>query len=358
MRRSFALAVSIILITAVLFSGCKKEKAPQNSSSAPQKEYLNASSSIAKTETDGNFTFAFDPYVLPEDVKEAIGGTLYYNRFVNAIINQKDTVSMPSREVYDNVRFALGENFPFSILIENYRYDSQNNQVLISYAFEKTHDEKITDFKKAVQEVFDECVMNSDDDTLAAMSLYKWVSENITVVKNNTVKEETTSDVDTTSSSIAQNEEETSDSVQTDIYTTLINKEGTDESVAALYNFLVMQIGVEGKSVSAWEDTKTYSTWNLIKLDSKWYHCDIAKEQKATDGAGLKYFGMTQKRVLEYVKSDELYVGEWNWFTNQPPKANSGRFSDFASVTSWEIDGLRNKIKAYTEEFNHFIWEI
>lgn len=358
MKRSFALAISFVLIITVLLSGCKKGKEPPSSWVSTQKEYLNASSSIAKTETDGNFTFAFDPYVLPEDVKEAIGGTLYYNRFVNAIINKKDTVSMPSREVYDNIRFALGENFPFSILVENYRYDSKNDQVMISYAFEKTHNDKIDEFKTAVGDVFDECVMNSDDDILAAMSVYKWVAENITVVKNNATKTENNVSSDMASSSIAQTEDEAPDKIQTDIYTTLIKKEGTDESVAALYNFLVMQIGIEGKSVSAWEDNKTYSTWNIIKLDSKWYHCDIAKEQKSTDGAGLKYFGMTQKRVLEYIKSSEIFTGEWKWFSNEPPKANSGRFSDFSSVTSWEIDDSRNKIKAYTEQFNQFIWEI
>ena len=175
---------------------------------------------------------------------------------------------------------------------------------------------------------------------------------------SNISKTENNTNSDIASSSIAQTEEEGQDKVQTDIYTTLINKEGTDESVAALYSFLLMQIGVEGKSVSAWENNKTYTTWNLIKLGSKWYHCDIAREQKATDGAGLKYFGMTQKRVLEYIKSTELFVGEWKWFSSEPPKANSDRFSDFISVTSWEIDDSRNKIKAYTEQFNQFIWEI
>lgn len=354
MRKSLTLVVALILIVTVLFSACKKDKVTGTSSKAPEKEYLNASSSIAKTEEDGNFTFSFDPYVLSEDVKEAIGGTLYYNRLVNAIINKKSTVSIPSREVYDSVRFALGENFPFSILLENLRYNSEKNEVLISYAFEKTHDDKITEFKKAVGDVFDECVVNSDDNVLAAMSVYKWLAENITIIKDNSSKSENKSD--TTSSSIAQDEEK--ESVKTDIYTTLIDKKGTDESVAALFNFLVMQIGVEGKSISAWESTKTYNTWNLIKLDSKWYHCDIAREQKATDGAGLKYFGMTGERVSKLIKDKEMFLGEYSWFTNTPPKANSDRFSDFSNVSSWEIDASRKQIKAYTEEFNHFIWKI
>jgi len=356
MRKSLTLAVSLILVVTVLFSACKKDKVTGTSSKAPEKEYLNASSSIAKTEDDGNFTFSFDPYVLPEDVKEAIGGTLYYNRLVNAIINKKASVSMPSREVYDNVRFALGENFPFSILIENLRYNSEKNEVLISYAFEKTHNDKISEFKKAVGEVFDQCVVNSDDNVLATMSVYKWLAENITVNSESSSKTENESDI--TSSSVAQDEQETNDKVKTDIYTTLIDKEGTDESVAALFNFLVMQIGVEGKSISAWESTKTYNTWNLIKLDSKWYHCDIVREQKATDGAGLKYFGMTGKRVSELIKDKEMFIGEYSWFTNTPPKANSNRFSDFSNVSSWEIDTSRKQIKAYTEEFNHFIWQI
>lgn len=362
MKKSLALTVSLILIITALFSACKKKEVPQTSSKAPEKEYLNASSSIAKTETDGDFTLAFDPYVLPQDVKEAIGGTLYYNRLVNAIVNQKDSVSVPSREVYDNIRFALGENFPFSILVKNLRYNSENKEVMISYSYENTHDEKIAEFKNAVGDVFDECVVNSDDDVLATMSLYKWICENISIVKDgapqkddNTV--ETSSLIAQTEDEIENNTAET-ETVKTDIFSTLIKKEGTDESVAALFNFLVMQIGVEGKSVSAWENDKTYRTWNLIKLDDKWYHCDVEKEQKATDGAGLKYFGQTQERVSEYIKSDKMFIGEWNWFTSTPPKSNSNRFKDFSKVSSWEIDASRKQIRAYTEEFNHFVWEI
>ncbi len=365
MKKLGAFALVCILVMSMMLVSCKNKEKEETSSDTSSKIYLNASSTIAKTETDGSFTFAFDPYVLPSDIKEAIGGSLYYNKLVSAILKKETGVSVPSRDVYDNIRFALGENFPFSALVEGVRYDAENQKILISYNFEKTHNEKINDFKDRVQEVFDTSIMNSDDDTLAAMLIYKWISENITVTKNTFLVENINSDnseseQESASSSIAQTEEnaDKNENVKTDIYNTLINKEGTCESVSALYNFLLLQLGIECKTVSSWIDNETYYTWNMVNLDSKWYHCDISKEQKATEGAGLKFFGMTQDKVSEYITSKEYFTGEWTWFTSDLPKSNSKRFEDFASVSSWSVSDSRSQIEAYTEEFSRFVWDI
>lgn len=363
MKKISALLLALVIILGCILVSCKNNEKDNNSSDTSSKAYLNASSSIAKTEEDGSFTFAFDPYVLPTDVKEAIGGSLYYNKLVSAILKQEKSVAIPEGKIYDNVRFALGENFPFSALIEKLRYDAENKQVLISYTYEKSHDEKIEEFKKAVQNVFDESIVDNDDDILAAMLLYKWISENITITQNTFIVEDINSEENENnaeSSYIAQTEDsiETNENVKTDIYNTLISKKGTAESVASLYDFLLLQLGIECKKVNSWTDSKTYYTWNMVQFDSKWYHCDIYSEQKSTEGAGLKFFGMTQDRVSEYTNSSDFFTGEWSWFTNEIPKANSKKFADFGAVSSWNVSDLRNQIEAYTDEFSRFVWEI
>ena len=116
-----------------------------------------------------------------------------------------------------------------------------------------------------------------------------------------------------------------------------------------------MQLGIESKTVSCWQGGEYYS-WNLVCLGSKWYHCDITKEQKETEGSGLKFFGMNKQRLEEYITS-EISSGQWKWFTTSIPKAKNKRFDDFKSVVSFEISAERNSIDAFTEEYSRFVFE-
>lgn len=352
--------VAAILLLCVLFSfclvSCKGDEKQENVSS--QIAFYEDSSDIAKTETDGNFTFNFDPYVLPTDVKKALGTTEHYKDVVDAIINQKESVSVPTRDDYDNIRFALGENFPFAFLVSELKYDSADNKVLISYNFKDEHSSKINDIKKAVSEIFSECVTKTDDDALAAVSVYNWLAKNIKIGSWQLEKPQSVDSsnvAQTESSSIATDEIE-SEQDKYDFYTALVNKRASDESVSALYSFLLMQLGIESKSASSWIGGEYYS-WNLVCLNSKWYHCDIAREQKETEGTGLKFFGMNSERLGEYITNIEISTGQWKWFIDSIPKTKNKRFDDFKSVVSFEISSDRTSIDAFTEEYSRFVFE-
>ncbi len=359
MKKTLSWILILCIIVPMCFASCAKKDEGGDSAVSSEISYQETASGIAKTENDGEFTFAFDPYVLPLEVKYALGNTNYYNRFVDAVLASEETVSVPSRDYYDIIRFTVGESFPFSALVSGYRYDGQNNRILISYNYTKTHNEKIVEFEKAVQEIFDECVKNTDGDVIAAISLYSWISQNITITQDNTVAVKPTDD--TASSEIASDETETTqddeNKTKADIYNTLIEKKGTPASVASLYNFLLMQLGIECKTVSGW-NTQSYKTWNMVELDSKWYHCDITSEQKETDGEGLKYFGMTEQKASENIGGNEIYTGQFSWFTSDLPKSNSARFKDFANIVSWEINTNRDGIVAFTDEYSRFSWNI
>lgn len=360
MKKTLSCMLIICLLIPFCFASCKKKETGGFSSiTSSDIPYTETTSEIAKTEEGGEFTFAFDPYVLPRDVKKELGTITHYKNFVNAVIARQSSVSMPSRDEYDMIRFAIGENFPYSALISGYRYDSATNSILISYEYNSSHNDKISQFKSAVQEVFDACVKNTDDDTLAAISLYSYLVQNIEIIE--TKPAENPSD-NAESSDIAIDETSSeSDSegqtIMADIYTTLIDKEGTASSVASLYNFLLMQLGIDCKTVSSW-NAKTYKTWNMIELDSKWYHCDIPAEQKEADGEGLKFFGMTEEKASLNVNGNEIYTGQWTWFSKDLPKAKSNRFEEFDKIVSWEINTDRDGILAYTDEFSRFSWNI
>ena len=311
MNRFFSLLVVVCLIILFCFSSCKKSDIlVESMSTSSDVTYIETTSEISKTEENGDFTFEFDPYVLTSDVKKALGSTEQYRKFVDAVLAGNNLVAISSRDEYDMIRFAIGENFPFAALISNYRYDSANNKILISYKYNNTHNEKISSFKSLIKDIFDLCVKNTDDNAIAAISLYSWITKNIDVVDNMTshnITDEVSLDISV--SEVVSSKTSEDDEVSADIFNTLVEKKGTSSSVASLYNFLLMQLGIECRTVSAW-DVQGYKTWNMVLIDSKWYHCDISSEQKSTQGEGLKFFGMTQQQVAQNINNNDIFSGQ------------------------------------------------
>ena len=113
MKKALCLILSVCVIIPFCITSCSKK---ENTSSdyVSEAPFVDSSSGIAKTEEDGKYTFAFDPYVLPDSVKKSLKTTSHYKNFVDAVLEAEETVSMPSREYYDKIRFAIGENFVFS----------------------------------------------------------------------------------------------------------------------------------------------------------------------------------------------------------------------------------------------------
>lgn len=348
MKRIVAATLSIVL--ALMLFGCaKKDNEIVGISSTIA--YAETTSDIAKAEIDGEYTFAFNPYVVSREAINAMKGNEHYNKFVSAVLNRASAVSVPTREEYDNIRFAIGEYFPFASLVENFRYSAIDMAVLIDYKYDlEEHNKKISDFKTEIENVFAQCVDRKDSSIIAAISLYNWISKNIAVatsIQSN----------DTTSSGIAQTETLPDISSANDIYSTLLTKKGNEKSASALYVFLLKQLGIDSKVVSGWSG-EVFRTWNMVCLNNKWYHCDIYSEQKASDGEGLSYFGMTKSEIKDSISVSEICTGAFKWYTEKTPNASSKKFKDFRDVQSFSINSERNGIEAYTKEFSRFMWEI
>ncbi len=356
MKKFTAILLSILCVFSILFTSCKKKDNDDSSDSSNIGSYIDSSSSIAKVEQNGEYTFNFDPYVISEDIKIAMKDIRYYNRFVGAVMAHNTNVSLASIEQYDNIRFAINESFPFSYLISGYYYDSAQNKMVISYKFDAEKSKTIVnEFKDGIQDVFNECVISSDNDTIAAISLYSYLAENFNIVKTQGVKEDVASSLSSSEAVSSESNLETDE--KSGMYLTLINKEGTSAEISALYNYLLMQLGIECKTVSSWDNNGEYHTWSLVKLNNKWFHCDVASESEVNGGKGLKYFGMTQDRIQNYIKSENIYTGEHTWFSDKLPKANSKRFSDFETVIKWDYAQDRKGLNLKTESGSEFYWD-
>ena len=353
MKRFLSFVLILVMIFCFMLTSCSEDGDVVSSEISSKKTYSDSTSGISQTEQEGDFTFAFNPYVISNEALQGMEGNKYYNKFVKAVLNRESSVEIPSQEDYDNIRFASGEFFPFLTLVDTFGYNTEKKEIYIEYKYkEKEHNQIISDFKAEIQSIFDECVTNTDDDVMAAMSVYRWIATNISVVKIETNKKD---DEDTVSSSISESEEQNDEKI--DLFSTLINKKGNEYTIASLYNFLLKQLGIDGKTVSAWVKNN-YRTWNMICLDDEWYHCDIIKEIEKTEGTGLVYFGLDAKAVKSYISSEKFYTGEWNWFTEDIPDADDDRFGDFRKVKSWTPSTSRKEIKAFTIDFSNFVWKI
>ena len=347
MKKTALLFLIISIFMSVFVTSCADNNDTLGSVSSGVASYEEVSSTI-KTDINGNFTFEFDPYVLPKSVIKAIGGNEEYVKLVDAILGRQSSVSVSSQNAYDNLRFAIDECFVLSFLVKEFDYDSENNLILISYNFSDTHNEKIDEVKTAVNEILTASVEKNDKNALAAISVYSYLAQNISLDgKTLNVAD------DDTSSQIAQTETENE---TLDLYSTLINKKSNSQLISKLYSFLLMQLGIDSKTVGCWQNNE-YITFNLINLDNKWFFCDINAEQSKTEGKGLKFFGMNTKRLEGYITAKEIYTGQYNWFTSDLPAANSKRFNDLQNVISWEVSSQRSAIDAFTEEYSRIVFK-
>lgn len=356
MKKIIALFIAFVIPVTFLFSSCKGNK--ENIGVSSVTPFYEAESQISKNENN-EFTFAFDPYVISDEAAVSLNSLEQYKKIVNAILNHNNTVSVSSRDEYENLRFALGEMFPFASLVDNYQFNSNDSSIIISYKYDlSAHQQKIDAFKTEVEAIFNECVLNTDDNVIAALSLYKWILENINITSDSQNTQENISSgiskQEETASGISKTENQAN---QNDILSVCSLKKGNTASVAAFYNFLLKQLGINSKLLNAW-DGNEYIVWNMIQFNKKWYHILLCKEQKHTNGEGLKFFGLTDEELSKNISATEIFTGEWKWFTNNIPKAKSKRFNDFREIVSWEILSDRTGIEAFTEEFSRFVWEI
>jgi len=349
MKKSAVLLLFVLPLISTVFTSCTKKQDMGSSTSSGISSYEDVSS-VTKTDFEGNFTFAFDPYVMPKSVSNAIGGNEEYVKLCDAVINKQTSVSVSSQKAYDNLRFAFDECFILSFLVKEFDFDSENSLILISYNYGDEHNTKIEEVKTAVSEIFTAAVVKNDKKDVAALSLYSYLAKNIDILGSNTVNNS-----DNTSSSISQTETETHNT-KYDIYTALINKKANSQSVSKLYSFLLMQLSIDSKTVGCWQSGE-YHNFNLISLDNKWYFCDILAEQNFTQAKGLKFFGMNRNRVKGYITAENIYTGQYNWFTDKLPGANSKKYDKFKDVISFELDAQRKSLDAFTEEYSRFVFK-
>lgn len=381
MKKRVLSGIICLLFILLLLTACRGDAVLSSSETVSAIAKQESVSEIEKTDKNG-FTFVFDPYVLSARCRKSLGGTAAYHRFIDAVLAHESTFTLPSGQDYDRLRFAVGENFPLSFLIRDSFYNDQTGQVKLVFRYnEKQSAERILDFSEKIGDVLRSCVQKKDDPALASLVLYDWILNNISIetAASLSTKQSVSSVSGSTSagSSTAQNHVSSSGASSAvssgisdnngsleaaDLYYALSKGVATSGSAAALYSFLLRQLGIDCETVGCWVGG-AYRGLNLICLSGKWYYCDLTGA--FLSGSGLSHFGLTQEALrknlaqeffLQNADGVSFGTGTYLWYTESLPRAVSKRFENLHTATSWEIGSDRKSLEVRTQD-SRFLWE-
>ncbi len=229
----------------------------------------------------------WNPYKLPALFSEA--GEEYGEGaldFIKALINHRNTVSFSSLEVMKAVEDNIFAGFPLSALA-SVTFDAESLSAVFDYRYQRDeHLRKVTEFKERVESIIAETLLFGDDECIAALLLYHWIS----------------SEVDYFTHAYEQ--------WQTNAYYALMNGESICYGFAEAYSYLLLQVGIRAEVLflESRSDGAEHA-WCVITVDGKSYHCDPTWESSVCSGAGFSYFGLTDQDRNDVFALESAHYG-------------------------------------------------
>lgn len=237
---------------------------------------------------------------------------------VDAVLDHRETVTMPKASVTPAVSCLYAE-FPLSVLLRDYTVDESGTTVMLRYAYEQEeHTARVQAFEQRVEAVIRSQVKARYNECERALALYRWTAQNIAYLEGDNVTP----------------------------YHALMDGVGICQSYDGVYRFLLLQVGVDALSGSAFLPDNAVHAWSMVSLNGAWYHMDPTFESTETQGAGLWYFGMDDARRLQSGVVQPINTGVDDWCA-RAPACDDTAFSALADCLAWEFDETAHRILIY-----------
>ena len=301
--------ISTILLVATVLSGCsgkKKNNDGQKAVTGPTAESVTSSETSGTptppptpkpTDTptptptpkienisnneEGHYTFqrhVFGSAYL-EEFGEKYRDAMY--SFCDAVYNGEDTFDCPDEDMYG---WCIGRFSMFfcplaSAYVAKYSPEGgpsyKDGKGYIYYTIPKDEFmKKEKEFEEQIVRIINDCVSDDYTDFEKALALYEYMCTNYTY------------DYDMYEHMNERTDDQTG-------YRCLVEKHGICCEVAALYNFLLLQVGVDSEEMGGFGTSEGHS-WVYVTIDGKSYHIDATWGQTC-DKVRLDYFMMTDK---------------------------------------------------------------
>lgn len=265
--------------------------------------------------------YAFNPYVLPSDAKAYLGiNHSAYEHLVDAVILRQDKVVFEDDSMIPAVSCFYAE-FPLSSLLSDYEINRKEHTLLLTYSYApEEHTARIKDFQKRVETIIRSTIKPSYNDLDRALVLYRWTAQNILYIDGEDVSP----------------------------YNAMMNGVGICQSYDGVYQFLLLQVGIDCLSGGAFMTDDAAHAWSLVPINDHWFHMDPTFENSDNGGDGLRYFGMDEARRLDSGVLLPIGIGIDGWNAPAPP-CEDNRFQVLTSVTRWEFESNAHRIALYYE---------
>ena len=281
----------IIVATQEILEESEEETEPEVEITVEENQPTNAPSVIEEV-AEITDPIEFNPHVFSERDTEYWGEETrdaFYN-FVDAIRNGEDTFECPSERVYYNVVGGRLINYYFPVaysLIKDDYYENtgyDNGVGLVPYGDNKGEFlKRVQRFEAAVTDIINANVRSDYSEFEKALSLYIYMTQNYSYDYDMYAEMYTTR----------------GDEIAT--YRAFMEKQGICMELAGVYNYLLLQVGVESDVITG--DNPSLGEghqWNFVRIGGVDYHID------PTFGLSLPYVCSGHTQLDFFLMTDDV----------------------------------------------------
>lgn len=340
MKRKLSLIVAIMTLVMV-FTSCSQAVTPDATTSATVSE-TTVETSDSTTETTKKelkpLDHDFNPHCLSEIYINKYGKEFEedYYRYCDAILSGADTVKCSKKQWLPLFRDISRTYLP----IANeycYFFDEDikavgKDEYKLEYGLpQEEYLKKVEEFKARIEELIERACFEGDTPFEMTLALYK--SEGLRI----------SYDYDALGDNYSSPE-----GYGVSPYRTLMTDKGICQEIAGAYAYLLMQIGVDAITCSGLtKDSSTAHEWTLVKIDGKYYHCDLTFQLNET--STLRYFGMDDSQREKEGDWDMQYnnIGMTNDIWHKDLPIEDKRFELLWTCISYCVDREKHMLRCY-----------
>ena len=341
------LTVAAAMLSAlILLSSCGISAKPSGSSSSSADtstgssaaETLITSASAAQT---AHMDHTFNPHCLSQIYIDKYGKEFEENYYLycDAVLSGAETVKCSKKEWLPKFHELSRTYLPIA---EEYTYVFEDEitavgdgEYKLTYIVSKdVFLKKADEFKDRIESLIERACMEGDTPFEMTLALYKSESERLTYDD-------------------AAINEDPDGLVTQDLspYRALMTDTGICQEIAGAYAYLLMQVGVDAITCGGLtKDSTTAHEWTLVKINGKYYHCDVTFQ--LSESATLRYFGMDDSQREIEGDWDMPYnnIGNTNdiWHNDLPIEDN--RFKNLWNASSYLIERESHTLRCYDSD--------
>ena len=297
MHMRFLRTITTILLVCILCTGCGMRGNSGNESEMTGSSALSSAEESVQSSAEpeepelfienisnnqeGHYTF--NPHVFGSRYLEEFGEEMRntYFAFCDALRNGDDTFQCPDPDMLGWCTGRLSYFFFLPAVPYVTAGDWKDGVAEINYLIPKEEFlEKEKEFEETIMGIINDCVSDDYSDLEKILALYEYMTTNYTY--DYEMYEHTLDWMDKQSG-----------------YRCLNEKQGICNEIAALYNYMLLQVGIDSEEMGGFSKPDDGSdgdghSWVFVTLNGKSYHIDPTYGL-TTDLAPLSYFMMTDE---------------------------------------------------------------